>query len=403
MGSDYVIHFSTQAVTSASVTAKGTSSAPYVIAAGRYNTISIANSYVVFDGPVAADSLSLTGGSVLMQMQTGFSGAERLDIQASNIAIDATSKIDVSGKGYPGAYQGGNQSNIGRTIGNTTAGGSSEYSGGGYGGSGGSFNSGTVNAVYGDPLNPNEIGSGGGGNSSYSGGNGGGLIRIKAGTISLDGSIISDGQAGSGYGGGGSGGGGRIAVYYGILELPQGNVVASGAATNSPGGAGTIYLKSTTLGTDHLIVDNRGADTGEGSTLLRSMGSGVVSDVTPDTLTTSGSSWQPGALKGMRFAPDVTQSRYFTVIDNDATSLRIDPAEGDLTQATARGLTFSGVYAFTKVSVLGKGRLTGFDRFAVVDELLLDGSTLVTNSINTDRLTLRNGGLLSQWRTTTGQ
>jgi large repetitive protein len=136
---------------------------------------------------------------------------------------------------------------------------------------------------------------------------------------------------------------------------------------------------------------------------LRSMGSGMVIGVTADTLTATGTNWQAGALKGMKFAPDSTQARYFTVVDNDATSLRIDPAEGDLTQATASGLSFNGVYPFTKVSVLGKGRLNSLDRFAVSDELLIDGSTLIATGINANRLTLRNGALLSQWRTTTSQ
>ncbi|MFA4917603.1 MAG: hypothetical protein WC560_13160, partial [Syntrophales bacterium] len=340
----------------------------------------------------------------------------------------------MSARGYLGAYQSGNGS-IGRTYGNTTTGGSANGSGGSYGGYGGYY-SGAVNAVYGDPFNPNEVGSGGAtenGYGSYVSGNGGGLVRIKAGTFTLNGSILADGGNGNYVGGGGSGGGiridagalsgsgyvyarggwadngrgggggGRIAVYYGTMTLPERNMVASGAGTGRNGGAGTVYLKSAMLGTDHLIVDNRGADAGEGSTLLRSMGSGVVTDVTADTLTTSGVNWQAGSLKGMKFAPDVTRTQYFTVVDNDAASLRIDPAEGDLTQATARGLTFSGVYAFTKVSILGKARLTSLDRFAVSDELLIDGSTLVTNAVTADKLTIRNSGLMSQWRTTTSQ
>lgn len=51
-----------------------------------------------------------------------------------------------------------------------------------------------VNAVYGDAMNPNELGSGGyGGSTSYPGGNGGGLVKIKAGTLTVDGSILADG------------------------------------------------------------------------------------------------------------------------------------------------------------------------------------------------------------------
>ena len=96
-----------QPVTAISVTGQGKSTVPYVVAAGRYSTISIASSYVVFDGPVAADSLSITSGSVLTHLQTGLIGAERLEIQAKNITVDSSSKIDVSGKGYLGGCQGG--------------------------------------------------------------------------------------------------------------------------------------------------------------------------------------------------------------------------------------------------------------------------------------------------------
>ena len=432
------------------VAAAGRKDTVTILPTGNYGMISVTDSTLTTDGPVhaatvllhnavfqitalTADSVSLAGNSVLTQPPTSTTTESHLDLATGALSIDASSKIDVSARGYLGAYQGGNGS-AGRTNGNTAAGGSTSYSGGSYGGYGGYY-SGAINAAYGDLLNPNESGSGGGGDSGSPGGNGGGLVRITAGTIALDGSIIADGQtAPSGYYGGGgsgggiridtgalsgagfisargggspnnrgSGGGGRIALYSGMLTLPEANIIASGAGTSYPGGAGTVYLKSTTLGADHLIVDNRAVNSGEGSTPLRAMGSGVVSDVTTDTLTTSGVSWQPGALKGLRFAPDATQNRYFTVIDNDVTSLRIDPAEGDLTTATTRGLTFGGVYAFTKVSILGKGRLTSLDRFAVGDEVLVDGSTLVTTAISADRLTLNTGGLLSQWRTTTSR
>ena len=140
-------------------------------------------------------------------------------------------------------------------------------------------------AVYGDLMNPAEPGSGGGAYSTseyHGGGNGGGLIRIKAGRLHVDGSIIADGESrintsgwtwsgGSGGGilihattlsgsgtisakggsssNGGAGGGGRIAVYYDTLELPVENIIASGGVSASGGtaarngGAGTIFLK----------------------------------------------------------------------------------------------------------------------------------------------------------------
>ncbi|HCE69195.1 MAG TPA: hypothetical protein DER40_17340 [Geobacter sp.] len=433
--SDYSISFTTQLLTSLLIENKGSSAAPFVQASGRYDVVTVKSSFVVFDGPLAADSMSIATNSTITHKATGVSGTEKLELAVTgSLNIDGTSRIDVSARGYLGAYQGGNGA-VGRTYGNTVTGGSAVGSGGSYGGYGGYYN-GAVNAVYGDLANPNELGSGGGtdsGYGSYVSGNGGGLVRIKAGTLTLAGNILADGGNGNYVGGGGSGGGiridagtlsgsgyiyargggadngrgggggGRIAIYYGTMDVPPGNVIASGANTSHNGGAGTVYLKSTATGADHLIVDNRNTDAGEGSTILRSLGNGAVSNVTADTLTASGATWVPGSLKGMRFAPDASRSSLFTVIDNDATSLRIDPLEGDLTQATASGLSYSGVYSFTKVSVLGKGRLSSLDRFVIADELLLDGSTLVANEVTANKVTLKGGGLLSHWRTTLNQ
>lgn len=136
-----------------------------------------------------------------------------------------------------------------------------------------------MNALYGNPADPNEAGSGGSAynnNRSNLGGNGGGLARIKAGAINLNGGILADGMSvvsGGGSGGGiridagtlygsgaisakggastggyGAGGGGRIAVYYNIMNLPVANVTATGGLSNKGataaynGGAGTVEL-----------------------------------------------------------------------------------------------------------------------------------------------------------------
>ncbi len=221
---------------------------------------------------VRANKVTLKNGGLLTHWCTSTSLVYKLELNVTaNLFLDTTSKIDVSSRGYLGAYSSGNNSYVGRTNGNTTTGGSSNSSGGSYGGYGGYY-SGAVAAVYGDPLNPNEPGSGAGSDaSSWPGGNGGGLARIKAGSIQLDGTILADGQTGNYNGGGGSGGGiridagmlsgagfiyargggssgynrgggggGRIAINYGMMTLPQGNVVVSGAATSHPGYAGTV-------------------------------------------------------------------------------------------------------------------------------------------------------------------
>jgi hypothetical protein len=146
-----------------------------------------------------------------------------------------------------------------------------------------------VNAVYGDLMSPDEVGSGGGAwsnSASNAGGNGGGFVKITAGTLQVDGSIVADGGNGSAYGGSGSGGGlnihvttlsgsgtisargganyrgagggGRIAVYYGTLTLPTENIVASGGQSSSGtasynGGAGTVYYQELSDGAPQTV------------------------------------------------------------------------------------------------------------------------------------------------------
>ena len=247
LAQDYILHFTTQSAADVSISGKGTAASPYVVSTGRYGTISISGSYVVFDGLVAAGTISLTNGSVMTHKATGLNGAERLDIQATTIAIDGTSRIDVSGRGYLGGLKGGNNSNSGRTNGNVA--GSTAYNSGSYAGLGGAYSGVTVNSAYGDLANPNEVGSGGGGwpNSYYGnrpGGNGGGLVRIKAASLTVNGGIWANGESivsGSPTNAGaGSGGGIRIEVGTlsgsGAISAPRGEQQLLGFQLGPTGG-----------------------------------------------------------------------------------------------------------------------------------------------------------------------
>ena len=183
-------------------------------------------------------------------------------IHASNILVDATSKISADGEGYmtrqgPGAGPGGDD-------------------GGSYGGQGG----GSTGPTYGSAMMPVDLGSGGGGDGSGGSGDGwsrgGGAIRLDVSdTLTVNGKINSDGvmyvsgwtvrasggSRGSVYisaqnitgsgtitanGGprpyyGTTGGGGRIAIHYwGAMSLPTANVTAS--AGGAPAGDGTVIL-----------------------------------------------------------------------------------------------------------------------------------------------------------------
>ena len=219
---------------------------------------------------IAANSVSLISGAALSHQ--GVTSTQEYSLQLtirSNFWVDASSQIDVSGKGYPKYY----------TVGNTIAGGATGTSGGSYGGPGCAAGGGQPNEPYGDFHDPVYGGSGGAGESD-SAGNGGGLVRITARSAQLDGNLLAKGspgrdinyrQGGGGSGGGimlnvgslagqgaisanggdrgngtASGGGGRIAIYtWSSLSFPQTNITAS-AGAGSPGCSqdGTIYLSS---------------------------------------------------------------------------------------------------------------------------------------------------------------
>jgi len=263
--------------------------------------VSLDNSSVTVSGTFSAsNALTLTNNSVISHNAATTTAQNELDVTAGTVSIDATSKIDVTGEGYLGGFQGGNSA-TGRTLGNTTTGGSGGYAGGSYGGLG-AFMSAAANAAYGSLSDPKELGSGGGGytsfNNNYPGGNGGGLVRLAAGSLILNGGILANGSdsqlnwGGAGSGGGirldvgslsgsgsisarggscggnpSAGGGGRIAVYYNTNSLPTANITAwggksgNGSTAGSNGGAGTVYLKDNAKTNGDVIVDNGGIAT----------------------------------------------------------------------------------------------------------------------------------------------
>jgi len=246
-------------------------------------TVTAGNELVVDGGTlygdakgITADTVTVKNGGLITCLDATTTVTHKLVMDVATMTIDAASKIDVSRKGYLGGWQGSSGSATGRTIGNTTTGGSTSPNGGSYGGLGGIYG-GSVNVTYGDYLDPNDVGSGGGAynyaNNGYYGGNGGGLLRITAGSIALAGSILADGgnsttyNDGGGSGGGiridvgalsgtgsinakggsagnwgGSGGGGRIAVYYDALSFPSTKITAAGGTGGAYGMAGTVHL-----------------------------------------------------------------------------------------------------------------------------------------------------------------
>ncbi|HAV61005.1 MAG TPA: hypothetical protein DCY13_01400, partial [Verrucomicrobiales bacterium] len=227
-------------------------------------------------GRLHARTVEILGGSWLSHPESSDVFQTGLELVVDDaLTIDATSRVDVTGRGYLGARRPGNNVWEGRTLGNTSVGGSTRRNGGSYGGSGGIGTAGgTANALYGQPEDPNEPGSGGGADSDF-GGHGGGLIRIVARNVTLNGQLVANGGAGTPWGGGGSGGGikltaetlggagslsahggdagstqpgggggGRVAVLYQTLDgFPLANVLANGGTAWGAGANGSLFLQ----------------------------------------------------------------------------------------------------------------------------------------------------------------
>jgi RHS repeat-associated protein len=347
--------------------------------------IAIKGTTVTIDGTHSFGSIQLIDGAVLTHSANGTTRAHTQNLTvAQQVIVDASSRIDASGKGLlSGGY----------------------YGPGSYGGWGGpSGASQYTNAIYGDYTNPDETGSGS--HNDVVAYPGGGLIRLTAAALALDGQILADGVSG-GSGGGifvsvatltGSGiiraadgvdggGGGRVAVYaadFGAFDT--GSITAPGGA--SSGGAGTVYLRDTNQPHGTLIIDD--ATAGGGVTPLGLPGQG--SFTIPDDVIIRGSRTrvQP-EHSGMTI--DVQGQ---LTITNSASLTRSDGSLMVQSGVTIDGSTLAGhVMSASSISVLNGGILTAVDPIGdVTTALILD----VTGTLSVDatsRIDLTGKGRLS--------
>jgi UDP-3-O-[3-hydroxymyristoyl] glucosamine N-acyltransferase len=191
-----------------------------------------------------------------------------------NLDVRTGGSINVRGRGGLGGT-GNSQGNLNAETwsptGMTRVDGADEQAGGSYGAQGKRYTYGRLNAVYGDPRNPVELGSGGGikNSGSGSGGRGGGRINITAGSAIINGELIANGTGCGASCGGGSGGAIRLRVTgavsgngalfaSGVGGSQGGSYAGSGgriAVTGYTSGsftgatdAGTVFL----MGTDHV-------------------------------------------------------------------------------------------------------------------------------------------------------
>ena len=251
-------------------------------------------------GRLSATGIDVLGTAQLIHPPASSATVYGLELEvAATLHVDATSRIDASGRGFLGGATGDNATATGRTNGNTTDGGSTGRSGGSHGGLGGLGivnNPNSVAAVYGDLRDPNEPGAGGatacgtGGQQRWrraadqrrngaargrhrrrrgehaangcTGGGAGGSIKLHVGALGGTGSIHANGGSVPGGGNGtGGGGGGRVAVFFDTSNaLPLANIAAVAGSGTQNGAAGTIFVQKTgSLG--DLLVRGAGTET----------------------------------------------------------------------------------------------------------------------------------------------
>jgi len=361
-------------------------------------TLTLTGDIVDVDG-----TLTVAGTSTLTHAKCSGATLYRLEIDATDVVVDPSAAIDVTGRGWPAERGTSTKAQSWPAGADTYA--ASYRTGGCHGGVGWVHTSGTACVPYGRFDEAVWPGSGGGrydNSTTYYGGAGGGVIHVTAsnaivvnGAIRADGEYTSGGRGAGGGGGaihldapnlagtgvvsamggdahtsygGGGGGGGRVVITGYTAALAQGifdatspwdGITAAGGDSGGArvGGAGTIYMlpEGFTLGT--LIIDNDGLTADADSTRVASVGSGTSTAVTATTLSDTTQTWYaPDYYVGTRFRADVAENATVT-LDDDTVS-RVDAntmlvLTSSTLPALSGGETYRGFCAVDQLEVRG--------------------------------------------------
>ena len=372
----------------------------------------VVSSRLEVGAPLTCDTLELVDGATLTVPDPTVGMIYPLDlIVTGTLRVDATSAVDLSGKGYVGGFRGGNEDARGLSADFVFAS-SPEQSGGSHGGLGGHQEGGqAVTAAYGRFAFPSYPGGGGSasGGANEPGGNGGGVVIVRAGNLVLDGgihaegansgastegvagdssggagaggavllrvdalrgagSIHADGGAGSGLTGAGGGGGGRIAIHYGGRAGFDGSVTARGGdapSSQAVGGAGTVFWRSRTarqtdpvVDNGDLVIDNDGRAHLGLRTVLRPVGEGTIDALSSKSLSVAGSlvTWDSGhtghwvVLSGAIETP-------FLIVSNTETQLEL-VGDDDPRSVAGVGDRYRGALLLRSLMVTGGAAVT---------------------------------------------
>jgi hypothetical protein len=361
-------------------------------------------------------SLTLTNGTVLTHPPVFLGGRNGLRVNASTMFISTDSRIDVVGRGYPGAQTSENSGQRGFSFGDSNLNGSLRRNGGSYGGYGGHGSAEYYqNHVYGSFRQPNDFGSGGGSDSGP-GGYGGGLVVLNVPNLTIDGAIVANGADGSTYGGGGSGGairlavttlngsgniranggaagsnsggggGGRIAIYFQNAGFDRANVFSYGGPGGvSAGSPGTVYVTHPTALLGELSIAGQTNASSRPTQLISLDGSGWTS-VEANRLVNTNASFAPGSLIGLELRPDAAAIATYTVVSNSVDEIFTDPLDGDVRTVASVGDSYAATPRLTSYRMANAwvefvdGDLVQSNRLGSLNAI---SSTISSNSILT--------------------
>jgi hypothetical protein len=190
-------------------------------------------------------------GGTITHADNSSSKLAEVNISATNMTVDSGGTVTATGLGFDASTGDG-------AGGDGTAGGGAGH--GDTGGSGYTAGSPLSNggSAYGVASAPETMGSGGGNDGGSLGGSGGGVIKLTVtGTLTLNGTLVADGSAGTADEAGGGAGGSIWLDNIGILAGTTGTISANGGLGSGDdtdgGGCGAggrvrIYYTSKTWG-----------------------------------------------------------------------------------------------------------------------------------------------------------
>ena len=164
----------------------------------------------------------------------------------------------------------------------------------------------------------------------------------------------------------------------------------SASISDTQGGAGTIYLKGATQEHGDLVIDNGGTETVRFSTPLRSVGPGVSTALEANVLTDDNASFPVPdpttgslGLVGLELNPNSGQGQTFTIIDNTATTIVTDPADGDMTGVATAADSYIGQYFWDNADIRGAAQVqTQDDCFATGTLEVRESAQLECNNLS---------------------